>query len=98
MAQVFGLLIVMVIIIVLSFILSVGVTSLICYAILYSRFKSWKYYKRCILFTFLGGCVGVFITYVFIPSSLDSKIIPYVIIFFCMFVGGFGILATKIEL
>ena len=94
MAQVFGLLIAAVILIFLSFILSTGIISLICYSYFYFKYKSWKYFKRCYLFTLLGGCIGIFITYVILPKTLDSQIIPYAIIFTSMLAGGFGGLST----
>ncbi|MBL0263099.1 MAG: hypothetical protein IPQ05_04310 [Leptospiraceae bacterium] len=97
MTQVFGLLIAAVFVIFLSFILSTGIISLICYSYFYFKYKSWKYFKRCFLFTLLGGCVGVLITFVLIPKTADSQILPYSIIFASMIAGGVsGIVGKKI--
>jgi hypothetical protein len=95
MTQVFGLLIAAVFAIFLSFVLATGLISLICYSFFYFKYKSWKYFKRCYLFTLLGGCVGVFITYALLPKTLDSQVIPYSIIFTCMLASGFGGLLKK---
>ncbi len=89
MQQVSGLLVALVFIVFLSFILAVGLISLISYSYFYFKYKSWKYYKRCFLFTLLGGCVGVFITYVLIPKSINP-VIPYSILFVTMIAGGLG--------
>jgi lipoprotein signal peptidase len=98
MTQVFGLLIAAIFAIFLSFILSTGLISLICYSYFYFKYKSWKYFKRCYLFTLLGGCVGIFITYVLLPRTLDSQVIPYSIIFGCMLAGGFGgVVGKKVD-
>lgn len=94
MQQVFGLLLAMVLLIALSFILAVGIISLICYSYFYFKFKSWKYYKRCFFFTFLGGCVGVLITFVILPKTVNA-FIPYSVLFISMLAGGFGGLVGK---
>ncbi|MBK8397554.1 MAG: hypothetical protein IPL26_20255 [Leptospiraceae bacterium] len=95
MQQISGLLVALVFIVFLSFFLAVGFISLICYSYFYFKYKSWKYFKRCYLFTLLGGCVGIFITYVLLPKTLNSQVIPYSILFACMLAGGFGGLMGK---
>lgn len=90
MTQVFGLLIAAIFAIFLSFIFSTGLISLICYSYFYIKYKSWKYFKRCYLFTLLGGTVGVIITYTVLPKNFESQLIPYTIIFTCMIAGGAG--------
>ncbi|MBP7284121.1 MAG: hypothetical protein KBA66_21230 [Leptospiraceae bacterium] len=94
MQQITGLLVALVFIVFLSFILSVGFISLISYSYFYFKYKSWKYYKRCFLFTLIGGFVGVFITYILIPRSVNP-VLPYSILFVTMIAGGVGGLLGK---
>lgn len=89
MQQVSGLLVGLVLVVIVSFFISVGIISLISYSYFYIKYKSWKYYKRCFLFTLLGGCVGVFITFVILPKSINP-VIPYSILFATMIAGGLG--------
>ena len=97
MQQITGLLVALVFLVFVSFILAVGLISLISYSYFYFKYKSWKYFKRCYLFTLLGGCVGVLITFVLIPKTADSQILPYSIIFASMIAGGVGgIMGKKI--
>lgn len=95
MQQVFGLLIAMVFIIFISFVLTVGLISVLSYSYFYFKYKSWKYYKRCLLFTFLGGCLGVLITFVILPKTQEGQLLPYSILFLCMFASGFASVASK---
>ncbi|HMV43294.1 MAG TPA: hypothetical protein PK079_22795 [Leptospiraceae bacterium] len=95
MQQVFGLLLGMLFLVFISFVLSVGLISVLSYSYFYFKYKSWKYYKRCMLFTFLGGCLGVFITFVLIPKTQEGQILPYSILFLSMFLSGFASVAVK---